>query len=176
MTDGPKTGPEDTGNGGANPSGKSPKRRRWLLIGSLTLNLFFIAWMVTAGLMHWHGHRHWRDADGGHWGRSGGPFSGMRHLLHADLDDRPEMAALRTRHADQLTTALERAKAARAAARDIMRDRDRDPKALDAAFADVRESTRAFQEAMHATIVDAAGTLPPDEFRSLMRPKRWKRD
>ena len=163
MTDAPET-----------PSTKRPGRiRRWILIVSLSLNVFVIALAVGAAVKHWHGHGNPTLGLGGH---RGGPMAGMRRLVAGDFAGHPELNALRERHADLLSAAMEDASAARKAARALLRDPDRDPAALEAALLEVRRATRFFQQAMHETILDAARTLPPEDFKTLMRGRRWHRD
>ena len=156
------------------PTTKRPRRvRRWILIVSLTLNFFFVALAVGAAVKHWHGHGNPALGLGGH---RGGPMAGMRKLVEGDFESHPELNALRERHVETLSTAMADARAARQAARAVLRDPERDPAALEAALLEIRRATRFFQQAMHETILDAAQTLPPEDFKTLMRGRRWHRD
>lgn len=162
----------------SSPPPRKGRGRHWLLIGSIALNLFFIAWAGAVTVRHWIGHQHgyWRGDDMGWHERRGGPMVGMRRLLDGDFEDHPELSALRERHADLLRAALEDTRMAHKAARDVLRDPDRDPATLEAALLEVRRATRFSQQAIHETILDAAQSLSPDDFKTLMRKRHWHRD
>ncbi len=169
MTDAPTSQPPQE-----NTEQKRPNRlRRWIFIISLTLNVFVLALVMGSAVKHWHGHGGPR---GGFGGPGGGPMAGMHRLINGRFDGHPELNALRTRHMDALSTAMQEARASREAARLLFRDPNRDPAALEAALADIRRATGAFEQSMHETILDAASSLPPEDFERLMRGRRWYRD
>ncbi|MBP5856443.1 periplasmic heavy metal sensor [Marivibrio halodurans] len=176
--------------------------RRWLLIGSLALNLLVLAWLGMAAL-HWsgvidhrggfghHDARQWESGPGGpsHHAGEGRGFQRPRGLFRAFLDERGigDDARLRPifeRHGPALRAAFREARDARRRLRDLMAGAAEgdglDKAALDGALAEVRRTTRAVQERMHATLLDAADVLTPEELEALVErggpPRRDRPD
>jgi uncharacterized membrane protein len=171
--------PRETREGGENASGDgardSGRGRRWLLIGSLALNLFVVAWLLAAAL-HWSGvlgPGHWGMgrhaggwADGGpapHW--QAGPDPGARGFVrprgffHDFLEDRGDqedrerggpMRAIFAEHGPGLRAAFQESRDARRRLHDLMERAEEsgrlDKPALADALAAVRRSTQAVQE------------------------------
>ncbi|MCR9219125.1 MAG: periplasmic heavy metal sensor [Alphaproteobacteria bacterium] len=200
MSDPTDTPSPDPAGGGAAPPDRPPSRppgrgRRWLLIGSLTLNAFVLAWLI-AGALHWTGMmgpRHWgMGHHASHWYESRGehryddrargfqaPRGMMRALLNGPPDD-PALAALYQAHGAPLQAAFLEARAARDSLGDIVRRAERDGRldraALDGALSRMRGATQGVQEHLHAALLDAADSLPPEAFARLLdgRPNAWR--
>lgn len=164
--------------------------RRWLLIGSLALNLLVLAWLGVAAL-HWsgvidhrggfghHDARHWEGAPGGppHHAGEGRGFQRPRGLFRAFLEERgigddARLKPIFERHGPALRAAFREARDARHELRDLMEAAASggalDKAALGRALAEVRRATAAVQERMHATLLDAADVLTPEELERLV--------
>lgn len=195
MSDPTETPSPASDPGGGPPGRQSGRGRRWLMIGSLTLNAFILAWLI-AGALHWTGvigPRHWgMGHHAGHWYESRwehrhddrargfqAPRGMMRALLNGPPDD-PALAALHRTHGARLQAAFLEARAARDRLGEIVRRAERDGRldraALDDALARMRVATQGVQEHLHAALLDAAETLPPEAFARLLdgRPGAWR--
>ena len=171
---------------------------RWLLVLSLALNLFVLAWVGAAalhwtgvlGANGWGGHHggfgrhaaHWYEMREGREMRGPGAAIGPLGLF---LDDRPPddpaLAALYARHAPAMREAFLAARDARARVRALLResvDGGRvDAAALEDALGDVRRATETVQSHMHAALMDAAESLDPASFAALIeRSRGWRED
>lgn len=154
---------------------KPPRRRRWLLIGSLALNLFLIAFLVVGAVRHkWHRDDAW-------------PFKGMLHYMQdhrygdwylhrLDDPDQTVMRQLKDEYGQSLSQAWRDRRAAREALRDLIRAGERDPDSLKAALTEIRSAREAGSEALDALILELAAELSDEAYRDLAgRPRHWDR-
>ena len=166
-------------------TGGGPRRRNWLLVASLALNLLVLAWAGMAAL-HWTGvigHHggpgyhasHW--GDGSRFAGDGRGFQRPRGLFRSFLEDEdigenPRLSALFSEYGPPLRSAFREARTARRQLHDLMEEaedgRALDKAALGPALADVRATTASVQERMHALLLSAADTLSPEEFEELV--------
>ena len=177
---------------------RRPGASRWLLLLSLALNLFILAWLGMGALHHsgvfdgrsgagWHGHGPERmmGRSPSAWHGPGGferPHGALRGFLFERPDD-PSMAALYDRHGADLRAAFAEAWSARRTLHTMMERAEEsgrvDSAALTDALAAVRAATARVQATLHRALVDAAETLPPERFEDLvehrgLRP--WRHD
>ena len=150
--------------------------RRWLLIGSLALNLFLIGFLAIGFF------RHHEDHD-----RPPRPFSEMMRFMQADDHDKkgrsehflkymPDqdhdaLIALREKHGPALARAKAETSATRTQLRALMQRGVRDPQQLSEALRQARDAqTRYFNET-NALLLDIAGSLSDEGYRMLSEKK-----
>lgn len=135
----------------APPVRKGRRRVLWAaLFASLAVNLFFVGWVASAT---WFGHRP--------GGPGGAPFQ-IRHARMALPDDqRPAVDAIWREGMAGMRERLESLRAARAEFRRLMTADTLDPKAAEAAVADLRAKGDAVFEHVHGTLLRIASALPP---------------
>jgi Spy/CpxP family protein refolding chaperone len=108
-------------------------------------------------------------------GRHDGVSAG-RVLRHAEgLGDDPEVAAVLERNRERVREQRQATRAARAAVRDALLAEPFDRAALERAFAGLREQRAQAQAAAHATVVELAEKLGPEQRRKLARRGRGRR-
>ena len=137
-------------------------RLRWLLIGSLALNLFLGGIYVG----HWVGA--WRGGPDG----AAGHVRALRFHLRPMLENLPEASreqaeAVMERHRDPIRGAVRAMRQSRREVRDALLAEPVDEARLDRALAETRERAAASQAAMHAAMTEFARELPPEARRKL---------
>lgn len=187
-------------NGGT-PAGARPRRGggpRWLLVLSLALNLFVLAWIGAAALHWtgvlgpgaWGGHHggfgrhaaHWYEMrDGAEPRGLGGAVGPLGLFLNDRPPEDPALAALYARHAPPMREAFLAAREARVQVRRLLQEGAAggrvDAVALAAALSDVRRATETVQSHMHGALLDAAETLDPKSFAALLeRSRTWREE
>lgn len=146
---------------------RKSSRMRWLLIGSLALNLFLIGFLAVGALRHhWHdGPHHKPFREMMHFMRDRGPE--QRFLRHLGDADAAIMMALKERHGPALSDAWQESRNARDAVRDLMRAGERDPAVLQAAMERARDSRNAAFLILEGLMLDIAAQLSDEGYRSL---------
>lgn len=142
----------------------TPQRRRgWVtaaLVGSLALNMFLGAILVTA----------WARHHGPGWHR--GPPD-MMTLMRGHGDEATEAA--RAAHRDTLRDHFDRVRAARGAVADALVAEPFDADALNAALDGLKAASIEAQEEFHRAFADVAATLSADERRAMAERMRRRR-
>ena len=150
------------------------KKRRWLLLASLALNLFLIAFLVVGTFRHHsHGDRLPR------------PIIGLAKFVQADEraewflrfmpdEDEPALRALRMNHGDPLRIAAQENRAARSAVLALISDGERDPAVLGPAFNRLTEARTALQAAHSALLLQASQTLSDEGYEHLAGWRKHK--
>ncbi|MDF1748071.1 MAG: periplasmic heavy metal sensor [Alphaproteobacteria bacterium] len=146
------------------------KTKRWLLIGSLALNLFLIGFMAIGFA------RHHKDHD-----RPPRPFIEMMRFMQGSNDDRPGnhfldhmpdqdrdvLLSLKAKHGPALAQAEGEARATRMQLRRLMQDGIRDPEILSAALLKARNAQEQFFDETNALLLDIAQSLSDDGYKML---------
>jgi uncharacterized membrane protein len=151
--------------------------RRWLLIGSLALNLFLIGFLAIGFF------RHHDDHD-----RPPRPFSEMMRFMQADApdeeglsshflkhmpdQDRDALIALREKHGPALSRAKAETWATRAHLRDLMQNGVRDSEQLTAALQQARDAQTRYFDETNALLLDIAGNLSDEGYKMLAEKRR----
>lgn len=139
--------------------------RRWLLIGSLGLNLFLIGFMAIGVARH-----HWGDD------YQPRPFREMIHFMrdsdrgehflrHMPDADRAAIESMKQRHGAEFTAVWAENRAAREALRALMRDGERDPTRLQPAFDRLATTRQHYGQALQDIVIDAAQNLSDEGYR-----------
>jgi uncharacterized membrane protein len=134
--------------------------RRWVLIGSLALNLFLIGFLAIGFF------RHHEDHD-----RPPRPFSEMI-LKHMPDQDRDALIALREKHGPALSRAKAETWATRAHLRDLMQNGVRDSEQLTAALQQARDAQTRYFDETNALLLDIAGNLSDEGYKMLAEKRR----
>lgn len=154
---------------------RKPALGRWILIGSLALNLFLIGFFAVGAVRHhWdddHHHRPFREMM--HFMRDRGPEE--RFLHHLSDADAEIMLALKERHGAALSDSWQESRNAREALRDLMRAGERDPVILRAAMERARQTRQTAFLALEELMLDIAAELSDDGYRSLAGRPRDRR-
>ncbi|WP_420417455.1 periplasmic heavy metal sensor [Pacificispira sp.] len=156
-------------------TGRKSSLVRWLLIGSLALNLFLIGFFGVGALRHhWHdGPPHKPFKEMIHFMRDRGPED--RFLHHLSAADADIMRALKQRHGAALKDSWQESREARNALRDLMRAGERDPAILRAAMDRARETRQASFLTFEALMLDVAAQLSDEGYRALAGDARDER-
>ena len=137
------------------------RARSWVLIASLTLNLFLVGLIAGDRL----------SPPPPPESIPGTVFADLRRMSEAlppetrgEIRDRFEV------HRPELIRGLMAMRAARHDVRDVLQREPYDPDALRAAFDTLRERTDAVQAIVHTALIEVAGQLDPDERLAIARP------
>lgn len=146
--------------------------RRWLLFGSLALNLFLIGFLAVGAVHHHRGDEspprmlramidYMADRD-----------DGWRLKHHLSDPDIAAMDAMKRDHGARMAAATTETRAARHAIRDLIGSGERDPEVLRPAFERVKTSRQEFHDALAAILLDAATRLSDEGYTDLAG-RRW---
>jgi len=148
------------------------KRLGIALAVSLAVNLLAAGFLVSRAL---HLHRFPPPAPQGA-PFDEGPFLGPRGLLgQAGSRNAPRVREVMRAHAGELRQGRAELHAKREAVEAALRAEPFDAAALERALGELRASTNAAQERMHAAMVDLAKKLPAEERRALAGRGRGRR-
>ncbi|MAO92078.1 MAG: hypothetical protein CMM78_09555 [Rhodospirillaceae bacterium] len=151
--------------------------RRWVLIGSLALNLFLIGFLAIGFFRHHEDHdrpprpfyemmRFMQTDAPGEEGRS------AHFLKHMPDQDRDALITLREKHGPALSRAKAETWATRARLRDLMQNGVRDPEQLTAALRQTRDAQTRYFDETNALLLDIAGSLSDEGYKMLAEKRR----
>ena len=137
------------------------RARSWVLIVSLTLNLFLVGLIA--------GHR--LSPPPPPESIPGTVFADLRRMSEAlPPETRGEIRDHFEAHRPDMIRGLMAMRAARHDVRDVLQREPYDPEALRAAFDTLRDRTDAVQAIVHTALIEIAGQLDPDERLAIARP------
>lgn len=141
------------------------RARSWVLIVSLTLNLFLVGLIA--------GHR--LSPPPPPELIPGTVFADLRRMSEAlPPETRSEIRDHFEAHRPDMIRGLMAMRAARHDVRDVLQREPYDPEALRAAFDTLRDRTNAVQAIVHTALIEVAGQLDPDERLAIARPPRQR--
>lgn len=146
--------------------------RRWVLIGSLALNLFLIGFLAIGFARDHRGHDH-----------KPRPFIEMMRFMQSDtandehrsahfLDhmpdqDRETFVALKAEHGPALAQAKSVTRETRGRLRDLMQAGVRDPEQLSAALQQARDAQTLYFDETNSLLLDLAKNLSDEGYKML---------
>lgn len=153
---------------------KPKSKRRWLLIGSLALNLFLITFLVVGIFRH-----HMSDTS------MPRPMIGLTKFIqsengadwflrHMPDEDAEAIRSLRAQFGDTLRSATGENRSARRAVLSLIAAGERDPSILEPAFARLADARLALQETQSAMLLAASGSLSDEGYQRLAGWRRHK--
>jgi uncharacterized membrane protein len=150
--------------------------RRWLLFGSLALNLFLIGFLAVGAVKHHHRSedmppRALREVVEFMADREDDGWRLMHHMSDAD---EAALRDMKREHGARMTQAVADVRAARAEIVDLIAAGERDPEVLQPAFDRVDAARGAFHDALVAILMDSSERLSDDGY-TLLAGHPWER-
>lgn len=151
------------------------RKRRWLLIASLGLNLCLIGFMVVGAMKYnWHREDSWAFRGMLHYMQD--RHSGDWYLHRLEEPDQALMRRLKSEYGQTFNQSWQDGRTARASLRDLIRAGERDPERLRAVLREIRNARLAGSEVLEALIIDLAEEMSDDAYTDLAgRPRHWDR-
>ena len=144
------------------------KRMRWLLIGSLTVNLFLVGLIAGQWIYDWR--------DGATEGRPQVRLHLGGALRSLPPDTRQVAREVMERHRPATRAAFGEMRRSRAGIAEALSAEPFKPEALEAALSAYREAAGAAHSELHRAMIEVAAKLPPGARKSMAEHMMRRRD